>query len=175
MPDDLPVRDVHAIFAAAETSGKVGTARKGKPIDARPARLGEIVVTRITGEGVETRSKPATAGDWVVRNRSPETGNEEYLVKTSTFAERYEGPLSAADAHGWLAFRPRGPEMRFFILSEAEGAFQFKAPWGEPMLARPGDAIVRNPANSDDTYRVAANAFTCTYEIIAGPPKPAAP
>jgi hypothetical protein len=80
MPDDLPERDVHALFAAAEAAGRVGTARKTRPVDARPARPGEIVVTRIEGEGEETRSRPAAAGDMVVRNRCPETGNEAYLA-----------------------------------------------------------------------------------------------
>ena len=169
MPDDLPERDVHALFAAAEASGRVGITRKTKPVDARPVRPGEVVVTHISDEGEETRSKPAAEGDWVVRNRCPATGNEEYLVKAGIFAERYEGPLSASDAEGWREFRPRGPEMRFFTVTEAEGAFRFTAPWGEPMRALPGDTIVRNPGKPDDTYRVAAAAFACTYEVVAPP------
>jgi len=40
---------------------------------------------------------------------------------------------------------------------------------GEAMVARPGDAIVRNPANPSDTYRIAAASFTCTYEIVTAP------
>src|SRR4051812_9317680 len=85
MPDDLPTRDVHAVFAAAEAAGRVGTARKTRPVDARPAYPGEVVVTHIAGEGVETQSKPAAEGDWVVRNRCPATGDEEYLVTAKTF------------------------------------------------------------------------------------------
>lgn len=54
-------------------------------MDARPARPGEVVVTVIAGEE-ETRSKPAVAGDWVVRNRCPETGN----VAAGSFACTYE-------------------------------------------------------------------------------------
>ena len=167
--DRLPRRDVHALLAAAEASGRVGIARKTRPVDARPARPGEVVVTRIAGEGQETRSKPAAEGDWVVRNRCPATGNEEYLVKAKAFAARYEGPLSELDEGGWREFRPRGPRMRFFILTEAEGPFRFTAPWGEQMRARPGDAIVRDPAKAGDTYRVAAAAFVCTYEVVAPP------
>ena len=169
MLDHLPERDVHTLFATAEASGRVGVTRKTKPVDARPARRGEVIVTHIAGEGHETRSKPAAAGDWVVRNRCPATGNEEYLVKARTFAERYDGPLSVPDGEGWREFRPRGPEMRFFILTEADGAFRFIAPWGEQMRARPGDAIVRNPSKPDDTYRVAAAAFACTYEVVVPP------
>ena len=169
MLDHLPERDVHALFAAAEASGRVGIARKTKPVDARPARPDEVIVTHIAGEGHEARSKPAAAGDWVVRNRCPATGNEEYLVQARTFAKRYEGPLSPPDGAGWREFRPRGPEMRFFVLGEAEGAFRFVAPWGEPMRALPGDAIVHDLGKPDDTYRVAAAAFACTYEVVAPP------
>jgi len=169
MPDDLPARDVHAVFAAAEASGRVGVARKTRPVDARPARPGEVVVTRIAGEGVETRSRPAAEGDRVVRNRCPATGDEEYLVAARTFAERYEGPLSPPDAEGWREFHPRGPELRFFLVSEREGAFRFTAPWGEEMPARPRDAIVRDPHRPEDTYRVAAAALSCTYEVVASP------
>jgi hypothetical protein len=60
--------DIRAFFARAAAEGRAGTARKTKPVEARPARVGEIVVTIIPDEGVETRSKPAAAGDMVVRN-----------------------------------------------------------------------------------------------------------
>jgi hypothetical protein len=169
MNKDLRERDVHAVFATAERERRVGIARKTKPVDARPARAGEVIVTLIKDEGHETRSKPAAEGDWVVRNRCPATGNEEYLVKARTFAERYTGPFSEPDAQGWREFRPQGPEMRFFVVAESDGMFTFTAPWGEQMVARPGDAIVHNPAEPKDTYRIAAAAFECTYEIEASP------
>lgn len=56
--------------------------------------------------------------------------------------------------------------MQYFRVRPEDGAFTFTAPWGEAMVARPGDAIVRDPANRTDTYRVAAISFECTYEII---------
>ena len=103
----------------------------------------------------------------VVRNRCPDTGNEAYLVKAKVFAERYEGPLSPPDAEGWSEFKPLGPVMRYFVVGDAEGTFAFAAPWGERMVARPGDAIVQNPEDPSDTYRVAAASFVCTYEVIS--------
>jgi hypothetical protein len=169
MSDSLPVRDAHALFAAAEAAGRVGTARKTKPVDARPARAGEVVVTHIADEGKETQSKPAETGDWVVRNRCPETGNEMYLVKADVFSERYKGPFSGPDGDGWQEFHPEGPEMRFFRVTEADGPFRFTAPWGEHMVARVGDAVVCDPKNPKDTYRIAAAAFKCTYEVTAAP------
>ena len=50
------------------------------------------------------------------------------------------------------------------------GVGSFTAPWGEPMTARPGDAIVRSPTDLADTYRIAAAAFACTYEILQPAP-----
>jgi hypothetical protein len=171
MSENLPDRDVHGLFATAEAEGRVGIARKTKLVDARPARAGEAIVTFIKGEGHETQSKPAADGDWVVRNRCPATGNEEYLVEAGIFAERYVGPFSEPDAQGWREFRPQGTEVRFFVVGERDGTFTFTAPWGEQMVARPGDAIVRNPADPKDSYRVAAAAFECTYEVLASPPR----
>jgi hypothetical protein len=158
--------DVHAMFDGAEQGGRVGVARKTMPVDVRPAEGGEVVVTVIAGEGEETRSPPAQSGDMVVRNRCPATGNEEILVAAAKFAERYEGPIGPADAAGWQPYRPRGIEMRYFVVRPDDGTFTFTAPWGEPMVARPGDAIVRDPQNPADTYRIAAAAFECTYDIL---------
>ena len=62
--------DMVAMFATADQNGRTGLARKTKPVDARPATPGEIIVTVIAGEGVETRSKPAedrdcpSSNDW---------------------------------------------------------------------------------------------------------------
>lgn len=137
----------------------------------RPAKPGEIVVSIIKGEGKETQSPPAQEGDMVVRNRCPETGNEEILVAAATFPKRYEGPLATADADGWSTYRPKGVPMRFVIVSEQDGTFRFMAPWGEDMIARPGDAIVQDIANPNDTYRIARSAFACTYEIVPDSPR----
>ena len=161
--------DLPAMFAAAEKEGRVGVARKTKAVDVRPAKPGEIVVTVIKGEGKETQSPPAAAGDLVVRNRCPETGNEQFLVKAATFTERYEGPTGPADSAGWQPYRPRGIELQYFIVRPTDGNFSFTAPWGEAMVARPNDAIVRNPNDVKDMYRVAAIAFACTYEVVKTP------
>jgi hypothetical protein len=161
--------DINALFEDALSEGRVGVARKSQPVDVRPAVPGEVVVTMIAGEGKETHSRPAIAGDMVVRNRCEPTGNEEYLVGADTFAERYDGPLGSQDASGWSPYRPRGGDLLYFVVRDKDGAFSFTAPWGEEMVARPGDAIVRDPADPSDSYRVAAAAFECTYEVIKTP------
>lgn len=166
MSEILPECDVQDLFAKAEAEGRIGCARKTKPVDARPARAGEVIVTLIKGQGHESQSKPAVNGDWVVRNHCPATGNEEYLVGAEAFAERYVGPFSEADAQGWREFHPQNREVQFFVVKEDEGPFTFTAPWGEQMVACPGDVIVRNPGDPKDCYRVAAAAFKCSYQVL---------
>src|SRR5262245_54086132 len=135
--DGLPRRSLNEVLALldrARASGRLRTARKTRPVDARPARPGEVVVTVIKDQGKETRSRPAEPGDWVVRNRCPATGNEQYLVAARVFDEKYvQGGAPAAD--GWREFHPAGKDMRFLILGPEDGSFAFTAPWGEPMVA----------------------------------------
>ena len=157
--------EVVALMARARAKGLVKMARKSRPVDARPARPGEIVVTVVKGE-TETRSRPAAAGDWVVRNRCPETGHEQYLVSRKTFAERYR-KFGEPGPDGWQAFHPLGRKVRFLILTPEDGSFTFKAPWGESMIAHPGDALVQDPGNEKDTYRVEKASFACTYEVLS--------
>ena len=161
--------DIGQIFAKARADNRVGSAAKTKPVDGRPAAVGEVVVTVIKGEGVETKSKPAEAGDLVVRNRCAETGNEEYLIKANRVRDRYGEPTGAADAAGWRAYAPKGVAMDFFVLADSEGPWSFTAPWGEAMVAKPGDAIVQDPGNPKDTYRIAATSFRCTYDVTKKP------
>jgi hypothetical protein len=161
-PDDMA-----ALWKAAEARGDVRRARKTRPVDARPAKAGEIVVTVLKGEGEETRNT-AKAGDWVVRNRCDATGNEEYIVAGAKFTMKYKkaGDAAPLDAGGWQEFHPEGKPAQFFFLQPADGTFSFVAPWGETLVARPSDAILRNPDDAQDVYRVARASFDCTYEVL---------
>jgi hypothetical protein len=163
--------DIYTYFQKARDLGHDGLARKTKLVDAREATPGEVVVTVIKGEGKETQSPPAKAGDMVVRNRCPESGNEEFLVSASKFAGRYEGPTGPGGEGGWRPYRPRGADMRFVVVTEQDSEFTFTAPWGETMVARLGDAIVQDAQDPKDTYRVQKAAFACTYEEIRPPSK----
>jgi hypothetical protein len=161
--------DAAALFEQATQAGRVGEARRTRPVDARPAQAGEVVVTVIQGDGVETRSRPAAAGDWVARNRCPATGNEQYLIAGARFPERYGPQRGEPDAQGWREFHPTGVAMQFFTLTPAEGEITFMAPWGERMVGRPGDVLVRDPGNLRDLYRIYSVSFGCTYEITRPP------
>jgi hypothetical protein len=163
---ELTLREVQDLMSQAQARHLVGRARKTRLVDARQARPGEIVVTVIAGEGKETQSRPAERGDWVVRNRCPETGNEQYLVDRAKFGERYELTGRPPGPEGWREARPLGKVVHFFRVTDGPGRFNFTAPWGEKMVAAPGDAIVQDPDDSGDIYRVAARSFACTYEVL---------
>ncbi|MCF2706412.1 hypothetical protein I6E29_03930 [Arcanobacterium haemolyticum] len=162
----LPQRDRIEVFAAAVSEGRTGTARKTRPVDARPAQIGEVIVTNIKGDGVETVSEPAEAGDMVVRNRCEATGNEEILVKASKFPQRYGEPQGTPDAEGYQEYIPSGVEQKYFVVNESDGEFVMEAPWGELQIYKPGDAVVQNPADESDIYRIYSQSFACTYEVI---------
>ena len=173
MPDDpqrlrrLSLDELLGLMDRASATGRAGMARKARAVDVREARAGEVVVTLIAGEGKETQSHPARAGDWVVRNRNPQTGDEQYLVDAAVFRERYVLSDRQADADGWRRARPKGQLVRYWLVPPEQGEFAFEAPWGEAMIARPGDAIVQDPDNPRDTWRVAAAAFASSYEVLS--------
>lgn len=104
-----------------------------------------------------------------MRKRCPATGNEEYLVKAATFAERYASTGKIL-ADGRAGCTPAGQEMGYFTLPGGEGPYNFMTPWGDPMTARAGEAILRNPADANDVYCVAAASFACSYETIRPAP-----
>jgi hypothetical protein len=134
-------------------------------------RRGEVVVTVIAGEDKESQSPPAEAGDIVVRNGCPATGKGEILVPAARFRS-----ATGADRTGRCRVADislRGVEMRHFVVRGSDGRFSSTAPWGEPMVARPGDAVVRDPRDDPaDTYRIAAAGFACTCEILRPGPEP---
>jgi hypothetical protein len=69
-----------------------------------------------------------------------------------------------------LAYRPRGVEMRYLVVREADDAF---SSWRVGASRwRPGRATrsCANPDDPADTYRIPAAAFACTYEILRPAP-----
>ncbi len=161
--------EVVELMARARAKGQVGTARKTKVVDAREAHPGEVVVTAIKGEGTAAQSRPARRGDWVVRSRCPDTGNEQYLVPGITFNERYRQTGAPISAHGWREYRPVGTLVQFHVLPGDTQPFTFTSAAGETTLARAGDTIVQNPKDEKEVSRVASASFACTYNVVSAP------
>jgi hypothetical protein len=99
--------DTQALFEEAVREGRVGEARRTRPVDARPAQPGEVIGTVIQqGDGLATRARPAAAGDWVARNRCLATGREQYLIAAARFPQRCGTPRSEPGAEGWGCSTP---------------------------------------------------------------------
>ncbi|WPC97424.1 hypothetical protein [Proteus terrae] len=167
----LPQKERVAYFTLAQQAGITGVAIKTKPVLARPAKEGEIITTIIKGEGVETVSEPAKAGDWVVQNICPETGNEEILVRKAKFSQRYNTSEKseinlASYPSDYQPFTPKGIEMNYFIVPDSTPPFAMKAPWGELQRFQSGDAVVQSTKDNQDIYRIQKAAFECTYTIL---------
>jgi hypothetical protein len=168
-PAQRTLDEVAALMAGAKAKGQVGTARKTKSVDAREAHPGEVVVTAIKGEGTASQSRPARHGDWVVRNRCPETGNEQYLVAGISFNERYRQTGAPISAHGWREYRPVGTLVQFLVVPPDTPAFRFVTDAGDTMLVKPGDTLVQSPKNEKELVRVATASFACTYDVVTPP------
>jgi hypothetical protein len=148
MVDMKMKRDIGELFETAEAACKVGLARKTRSVDARPASAGEVIVTFIAGEGKETRSKPAEAGDMVVRNRCLETGNEEYLVSAKKFAARYQGPHGSADAEGWERVSAGSARDALFYHRRISGRLCVHSPLGRRNGRKGGGRDCQKPGGS---------------------------
>ena len=105
----------------------------------------------------------------VVRNRCPETGNEQYLVQGGNLrkAVRHRARRSGSRRVARVSADRRTDPVR--DPEGTEGPFTFKAPWGETQTAKPGDVIAQDPNNPADTYRIAAASFRCTYSVTKTP------
>ena len=79
--------DIVEYFARVQDARGSGLARKSQPVDVRPAKPDEVIVTMIKGEGKETQSPPAKSGDMVVRNRCPETERTVSCSRCVLFGE----------------------------------------------------------------------------------------
>ena len=155
--------DIHAMFAEAEREGRVGLARKTRPVEVCPVQSGEVVVTVVAGEARRRKVRRRSRATWwcatAARRRATRRSWSAPPSSPSATRVRSGRPMAPAGS-------PRGIEMDYFVVRAADGTFTFTAPRGEPMGAHPGDAIVRNPKDPADTYRIPAAKFHCTYEIL---------
>ncbi|MDX1912621.1 MAG: hypothetical protein SFV22_14105 [Saprospiraceae bacterium] len=137
--------------------------RKKTDVLVRAAQEGELIIT-CTADGEETRNK-AEAGDFVLKNKT-EAG-EEYLVSKETLDDRYTF-LEKAD-EVYARYRPNGTiqaislDEAYFTSLSLHNPFRFMAEWGETMIVRAGDYLVRT--DSGEVYRIARKEFFETYEI----------
>jgi len=126
--------------------------RKSGIVSARPATLGENVVTSIGGE-VETRNS-AKEGDWVITNPT----GENYIVSDDKLQSRYE-------KIGEGQYKAKG-KIRGIVVSsnDAIECPKFVAAWGEDMIMKEGDVLAIPIGSNPEVYRIERLVFEKTYE-----------
>ena len=152
------VIDITAKFEEARRADRVRHYSKKGHADIRPAVPGERIKTVIDGEGETVNT--AGSGDYVVRGAM----GEHYVIKAKKLAERYGAPISDPDSEGYRKYPAKGD---FYAFRYEGEPFKFIAPWGEDMIANPGDYLGTNVMGSNEFYRIEKNAFAATYAVVA--------
>ena len=127
-----------------------GEPHKMSPMTYTVSNKKQEVVT-ITTDGKETNNI-ADEGDIIM---SGATG-ENYVIKKAKFPKLYEGEI------GGDVYPEQSPRK---IAYYKGGTVKFKAPWGEDMIIKQGDYLVKDPVN-DGYYRIAKTEFEKTYNSL---------
>ena len=127
----------------------------GKPGSMEPMTYtkskGKQDVVTTTTDGKETQNV-AEEGDIIM---SGATG-ENYVIKGAKFSKLYHGNV------GGDVYPEQSPRQ---VALYTGGETKFKAPWGEDMVIKPGDYLVKDPANTG-YYRIAKVEFEKTYNKL---------
>lgn len=113
-------------------------------------------IETILPDGKETKNK-AEPGDIIISGIS----GEKYVVKAKKFASLYNGKIGEK-----VKVAPNPREVAKFT---GKDEITFKAPWGENMVAKPGDYIVKDVQSDGSVgyYRIAKSEFEKTYNSIS--------
>lgn len=140
-------------------------ATKFRPVWARPAVEGELIVTQ-TADGIETKNV-AKDGDIVLKNATG--AGEEYVVSGAKFQKRYvkimpEFVLEIDNNPTWTAYLPVG-QVNALEVTENNNPNDFIASWGEKMTCKVGDMLAMPVGSAPEIYRIARDEFFQTYKF----------
>jgi len=141
-----PVTKQKLVYKYVE-NGKPGSM---SPMTYTKSTVQQPVVTTTT-DGKETQNT-AEVGDIIM---SGATG-ENYVVKAAKLPKLYTGNV------GSDIYPEQSPRQVALYSGEP---VTFKAPWGEDMVIKPGDYLVKDPANTG-YYRIAKVEFEKTYNKL---------
>lgn len=145
------------MFVAAVAAGLTLKFEKFATIKARSAAEGEVIDTII--DGVKETTNTANTGDMVATGPK----GEEYIIPAAKFGKLYEATTEDG------IYKAKGVVEAMVVPADTP-AFTFPAPWGEEMIAEPGDMICASAADSFDpekVYRIEKGAFAATYRLMA--------
>jgi hypothetical protein len=108
----------------------------------------EQPVVTVTSDGKETQNV-AAQGDIIMSGPS----KENYVVKSAKFPKLYQGQI------GQKVIPEQGP--RLVALYTGQQPVSFTAPWGESMVLKPGDYLVKD--GDQGYYRIAKVEYEQTY------------
>lgn len=109
----------------------------------------QIVVTH-TKDGKETQ-RPSKAGEVMMSGPS----RENYAMDSNKFSKLYQGKI------GDDVIPEQGPRS---VAAYDGPQISFIAPWGESMVIKPGDYLVRD--GNAGYYRIAKDEFEATYNRL---------
>ena len=108
----------------------------------------EQPVVTITSDGKETQNV-AAQNDIIMSGPS----KENYVVKAAKFPKLYQGEI------GQTIIPEQGPRM--VAAYTGKDQVTFTAPWGEQMVLKPGDYLVKD--GDQGYYRIAKAEYEMTY------------
>ena len=112
-------------------------------------------VVTVTSDGKETQNV-AEPNDIIMSGPS----REQYVVKAEKFPKLYDGEI------GGVVIPEQGDRIVARVDNITE-PITFTAPWGEDMILKRGDYLVKDP--SGGYYRIAQQEYDQTYNPISGP------
>jgi hypothetical protein len=125
------------------------TAEDLRPLEYTIADKDQVVET-YTSDGKET-TNTAHKGDFIFSGPS----GELYVLKPSKVQKVYTGSIGGT-------LTPEQSNRSVTLYNGPE--INFTAPWGESMVLKPGDYLVKEQDNSG-YYRIAKKEFEQTYEL----------
>lgn len=111
----------------------------------------QLVVT-VTADGKETQ-KQANPNDIIMSGPS----KEKYAIDAAKFPKLYQGKI------GDVVIPEQSPRTVAKV-NNLEQPITFKAPWGEDMVLKPGDYLVKD--GDQGYYRIAKHEYEKTYNPI---------
>lgn len=126
---------------------KDGEQGKMPPMSYTVLNTDQLVVTH-TADGKETQ-KQAKAGDIMMSGPS----RENYALDRAKFPKNYQGEI------GQTVVPEQSP--RQVAVYKGSEAVSFTAPWGEQMVLKPSDYLVRD--GDSGYYRIAKHEYEQTY------------
>ena len=109
-------------------------------------------VVTITSDGKETQNV-AQPEDVIMSGPS----KEQYVVKAAKFPKLYAGKIGGT-------VTPEQSPRTVAIVDNIEQPITFKAPWGEDMVLKKGDYLVKD--GEQGYYRIAQHEYEQTYNKI---------